>query len=165
MSNLVLYIIGVSGCGKSTIGRALSEETGIPFYDGDDFHPPANIQKMASGSALTDEDRWGWLEAINKFAQEKSKAHALIIACSALKQKYRLLLEKDLDGKCKWIHLQNDFELIAERLKKRTDHFMPPALLASQFEALEIPTDALSISNIEVKDTVAQILAILPKNS
>ncbi len=161
MSNLVIYIIGVSGCGKTTIGQALSKETAIPFYDGDDFHPVENIQKMQAGNALTDEDRWGWLAAINRFAQEKNKAHGLIIACSALKEKYRLILEKGLEGHCLWIHLQNDFDLIAERLEKRSDHFMSPSLLASQFEALETPEKAFSITNVEVKDTVAQILAIL----
>ena len=163
MPNLVLYIIGVSGCGKSTIGRSLSEKTGIPFYDGDDFHPAANIEKMKAGQALTDEDRWGWLAAINQFAQDTIQEGALIIACSALKEKYRRVLEKELEGKCKWIHLQLDFDLIAKRLEERSDHFMPPDLLASQFEDLEIPKNALHITNVEVKDTVAQILAGLPK--
>jgi len=155
--------MGVSGCGKTTVGKILSAETGIPFYDGDDFHPEENIEKMKSGQALVDEDRWAWLEAINAQAKAKSKDQSIIIACSALKEKYRELLEKDLGENCTWIHLNPSKETIASRLENRTDHFMPPVLLSSQFEALEPPSNALVLDNKHLNATLLQILDLFPK--
>lgn len=148
--NHLYVVMGVSGCGKSTIGSMLSEELQIPFYDGDDFHPDANLQKMASGSPLNDEDRWPWLQNINSFAAEKLEKSSLVIACSALKEKYRTLIADKIETQ--FIYLQGSKELIAGRLQKRTDHFMPMDLLDSQFEALEEPREALSVridQNIE----------------
>lgn len=146
MSQQVIYIMGVSGCGKSTIGKMLSERLGIPFYDGDDFHPKANIEKMSSGQALEDSDRWPWLEAIQVFAATQIKEHSVIIACSALKESYRKTLMKDLESQCLWVHLHGNFDLILQRINDRKGHFFDPALLLSQFDNLETPEYGLQLN-------------------
>ncbi len=142
----IIYITGVSGCGKSTIGKLLSEKTGIPFYDGDDFHPSENIQKMKSGIPLNDSDRAGWLKVINSIAQEKSVKKGGIFACSALKSKYRETLEHGLIQKAIFVFLKGDYQTISKRIKERSGHFMPAHLLKSQFDDLEEPTNAVIIN-------------------
>lgn len=155
----VLFIMGVSGSGKSAVGRALSMRTGIPFYDGDDFHPRANVEKMRSGQALTDADRAGWLEAIRRFALEKLADSSLIVACSALKESYRLQLMRQMEGLCDWVVLQGDYDLLYARLSSRRGHFMPPALLQSQLDTLELPAYGLHIQvNQPVEAIVDQII-------
>lgn len=134
--------MGVSGSGKSTIGELLSESIGIPYFDGDDFHPEANILKMQSGIPLNDDDRKGWLYSINQFSIKEAGKKGAIIACSALKHSYRIQLESGLDTPPFWVYLQGNFDLILERMKTRS-HFMPPKLLQSQFDTLEPPTNAL----------------------
>lgn len=141
----VIYIMGVSGSGKTTIGLQLSASTGIPFFDGDDFHSAANKEKMRSGQPLNDEDRKGWLSGINEFAKEEMQKKGAIIACSALKEKYRTILSKGLEESVHWIFLQGDHKLISERIKARKDHFMPGSLLQSQFDALETPGNAILV--------------------
>ncbi len=134
--------MGVSGCGKTTIGKQLSAVLKIPFFDGDDFHSEANVTKMASGTPLTDEDRLPWLASINTFA--KQQASSVIIACSALKKKYRSCLSQDVHSRFIW--LDGSFELIHKRMKSRDPHFMPPALLQSQFDTLEISAECVPIN-------------------
>ncbi len=134
--------MGVSGSGKTTIGVKLSAETGIPFFDGDDFHPAANKEKMKAGQPLNDSDRKDWLKNVNKLAYEQSKLNGAIIACSALKKKYRAALSAGIVIPVYWIMLQGSFELIEQRMKTRKDHFMPPSLLQSQFDTLEMPSNA-----------------------
>lgn len=141
----VIFIIGVSGCGKSTIGKLLSQELKIPFFDGDDFHSEKNIVKMSSGHPLNDEDRQGWLVALNALAKKKLAKNSCIIVCSALKQKYRDILSKNIEKETKWVHLSGSFEQIYERMKARKNHFMPSQLLKSQFNILENPVNALQI--------------------
>jgi gluconokinase len=136
--------MGVAGSGKTTIGMALSIETGIPFFDADDFHSIANREKMRSGRPLDDEDRKEWLHAINQLAREKSGKQGAIIACSALKERYRQLLTDEVPV-YRLIFLQGNYDLIRDRIKNRRDHFMPDSLLQSQFEALEPPANALQI--------------------
>jgi len=136
--------MGVSGSGKTTIGRLLSYKTGIPFFDGDDFHAAANKEKMKLGIPLTDEDRMGWLQQLHALAEKESAGKGAIIACSALKEKYRQLLSSHLH-KPVWVFLTGSFELIQQRLKNRAGHFMPAALLQSQFDALEIPKDVFTV--------------------
>ncbi len=133
--------MGVSGSGKSTIGRALAERTGLPFLDADDFHPASNIKKMKSGQPLNDEDRKPWLE---RLAVELSASGGCVLACSALKESYRNILESG-SADITWVYLEASKELIRERLQKRSGHFMPPSLLDSQFQALEVPRDGLSV--------------------
>ncbi len=142
----IYYIMGVSGAGKTTFGKALAQRLQLPFFDGDDFHPEANIVKMAAGQALNDTDRQDWLLALQELA--KTQADGAIIACSALKQTYRDLLEKEISIPVHWVYLKGDFDTILKRMQKREDHFMPTDLLQSQFDTLEEPTDAF-VLNIE----------------
>lgn len=129
-------VMGVSGSGKSTVGKLLAEKTGGIFLDGDDFHPPENVAKMKSGTPLTDEDRQGWLESL---AHEIRTAEKLtVIACSALKSSYR-----DILSGAEFIFLSGPKSVLSERLESRENHYMPPGLLDSQLETLEPPSDAL----------------------
>ncbi len=138
-AQLVIVLIGVSGCGKSTVGAELSRTLGWSFRDADSFHPPANIDKMTRGTPLTDEDRWPWLDAIARWIDDRlARGESGIVSCSALKRAYRRRIVGDR-ARVGLVYLKGEIGLIAERLAKRTDHFMPPALLASQFEALEAP--------------------------
>jgi 6-phosphogluconate dehydrogenase len=143
--NKVLFVMGVSGCGKSTIGELLSQELGIPFFDGDDFHPQSNIEKMSNGISLNDEDRYDWLLTLNELAKKQVQTNSCVIVCSALKQSYRDILSRDLKNQLHWIHLAGSFEQIFERLKSRKNHFMSSDLLQSQFDTLEQEKDALLI--------------------
>lgn len=141
----ILIVMGVSGSGKSTVGRLLAQELGWQYLEGDDFHPPANVEKMRSGTPLTDEDRLPWLDALRDLVRDALKRNRhLVVTCSALKQKYRQRLAVD-ESKVVYIYLKGDFELIANRLKGRKGHFMPETLLKSQFEAMEEPKDAITV--------------------
>ena len=142
--------MGVSGCGKSTIGKLLSEELNIPFFDGDDFHPQSNIDKMSNGAPLNDEDRRGWLVTLNELAKKQLQENSCIIVCSALKTSYRAILGTDIQRQVKWVHLIGSFEQIFERLNQRENHFMTSDMLRSQFDTLEQPEDALLV-NIGLK--------------
>ena len=144
---MIVIIFGVSGAGKTTVGKLLARELGWHFLEADDFHPAANIKKMRSGHPLTDEDRWPWLEAlreqIERFLAVEEDA---VLACSALKRKYREHLRVSPDVKL--IFLRGDFTLIEKQLRGRRGHFMNPELLQSQFADLEEPEpdeDALTI--------------------
>lgn len=140
--HLVFIVMGVSGVGKSTIGNLIATTFDIPFFDGDDYHPASNINKMNNGEALNDSDRQPWLEQLNVLAKEQLQQNSCVIACSALKESYRETLASGIEVDTKFIFLQGTFELINERLEKR-DHFMPASLLRSQFDALEIPVNAV----------------------
>lgn len=150
----VLFIMGVSGSGKSTIGKMLGEKMQLPFFDGDSYHPAENIKKMSKGIPLNDKDRASWLRALNKIALDNEK-NGCIIACSALKEKYRDTLGDHMHKKPVFVFLKGSYSLIMDRLKKRKKHFMPPDLLASQFEALQIPDNALTI---DIKNSPEQIV-------
>jgi gluconokinase len=135
----VLVLMGVSGSGKSTTGALLADRLGWPFRDADSFHPPANIEKMSRGTPLTDEDRAPWLAAIAAWIDERlERGEPGIVSCSALKRGYRDVLLGDRAG-VRLVFLKGDKSLIASRMAARLDHFMPPALLDSQFAALEEP--------------------------
>ena len=141
-----LVIMGVSGSGKTTVGKALSIHLDWPFYDGDAFHPARNIEKMSKGIPLTDEDRQPWLERLNKLMKEHlDKNTSLIVACSALKKSYREILKKDLET-IQFIFLEGSFDLIMKRMEGREGHFMKAEMLQSQFDTLEKPDDAFIIS-------------------
>lgn len=161
--NTIIYIMGVSGCGKTTIGNLLSEQTGYPFFDGDQFHPPENIEKMASGIPLSDDDRLPWLNNIKCFAEKQAEGNSIIIACSALKQQYRDILSNIPSANCYFILLHGTEELLRERLQERVGHFMPINLLSSQLNILEIPMNALVVDIAQSPSKiVAQIIDKLP---
>ena len=150
--------MGVSGCGKSTIGQLLSQELDIPFFDGDDFHPQSNIDKMSSGVPLNDDDRYGWLVTLNELAKSELEKNSCIIVCSALKKSYRDILNADIQNQVKWIHLEGRFNQILERLNKRENHFMSSNLLQSQFDTLEKPEDAFVVNiGLNPEDIVEKI--------
>lgn len=157
----VYFIMGVSGCGKSTIGSLLANELKIPFYDGDDFHSKTNVKKMASGQPLTDNDRMGWLLRLNEIALTKREEGA-IIGCSALKESYRRILDANLQEYARWIYLSGSFEDVMNRLRQRKGHFMPAELLKSQFETLEVPQKAINVSiNMPPEKIVNRILELI----
>lgn len=143
MPHRLIIIMGVSGSGKTTVGKLLSEKTGWPFYDADSFHSKENIDKMQAGIPLTDEDRWPWLDSMNVFAKEKLQHIHLIFTCSALKEIYRQRLIKDIESSCHWVYLRGDFDTIFKRMQQREQHYMPAVLLQSQFDLLQEPDNAL----------------------
>ena len=142
---MVIVLMGVTGSGKTTVGEQLAQQLGWAYYDADDFHPEANVRKMASSTPLTDEDRWPWLEtlsaAIDQWLQAEQGA---ILGCSALKQSYRDILVRGRPG-VQIVHLKGSKALIAQRLETRQHRYMPASLLDSQFATLEEPRDALSV--------------------
>ena len=159
MTKNIFIVMGVSGTGKTTIGKLIAEKLDIPFFDGDDFHPKENIEKMASGEPLNDQDRQGWLAELNRLAIQHRK-NGLVIACSALKEKYRTLLRNSIEENTEFIFLDASFEQIKKRMEKRKGHFMPPALLQSQFDTLEPPRKAIQVDvSQEPKKILEQILA------
>jgi carbohydrate kinase (thermoresistant glucokinase family) len=135
-----IVVMGVSGAGKSTVGRIVAVRLGCPFRDADSFHPHANIEKMSRGEPLTDADRWPWLNAIAAWiAEHRAAGTTCVVTCSALKRAYRDIVTNRQSADVRLVYLKGDFDLIEARLKARTGHFMPPALLKSQFDALEEP--------------------------
>ncbi|OTA26860.1 gluconate kinase [Alloscardovia macacae] len=131
-----IVVMGVAGCGKSTVVEAIRDELGYTLAEGDDFHPQANIEKMSAGIPLTDEDRWPWLDVINAWmVARESLGENTVVSSSALKRSYRDALTKNLN--VFFLHLDGSHELIAQRLAARKGHFMPPELLPSQFAILE----------------------------
>ncbi|MBK8161289.1 MAG: gluconokinase [Rhodospirillaceae bacterium] len=161
---MIVLVMGVSGAGKSTIGRALAEALDAAFLEADAFHSPANIAKMKSGVPLTDDDRWPWLEAISA-ALDRSvmKGGKVVLACSALKQAYRDRLLKDGGSQGYTVFLRGNVDLIAGRLAGRSGHYMPPALLPSQLATLEPPLDAIVVDIADAPEVILQqILAKLP---
>lgn len=157
MNKTIFFIMGVSGTGKTTIGTLLASALGIPFFDGDDYHPKENITKMAAGEPLNDDDRYGWLTALNSLAK-KNKIEGAVIACSSLKEKYRVQLIEKINKETVFIYLEGSYDQIKSRLDSRENHYMTSALLKSQFEALEPPKNAISIS---IMDEPKKILNII----
>jgi gluconokinase len=132
-----LVVMGVAGSGKSTVARLLAQRLGWPCAEGDDFHPAANVARMAAGTPLTDDDRWPWLRAIAAWIGERDEAGtSSVVTCSALKRSYRDVLAA-AGGRVRFVHLVGDPALLAERVGRRTDHFMPSSLLPSQLATLE----------------------------
>ena len=164
---MVVIIFGVSGAGKTTIGQLLADALGWRFYDGDDFHSQANIDKMRQGVPLRDEDRWPWLESLRELIKQCLAAgENAVLACSVLKEACRRRLR--VSDKVKLLFLRGDYELIANQLRERREHFMNPALLQSQFANLEQPQPAEGASVIELgrspRELVQEIKSKLQSN-
>jgi len=158
MKTRFFIIMGVSGSGKTSVGKALAKHLGWDFYDADDFHPTENIAKMAKGIPLDDSDRAPWLAALYNLISSCLKADAPgVLACSALKERYRQQLSYGMDG-VQVVYLQGTYELIWSRMEKRTDHYMKPHMLKSQFDALEAPTNALAV---DISGSVDEIVHVI----
>lgn len=156
---MVIVLIGPMGSGKTTIGKLLSAHTGWRFADGDDFHPPDNIKKMAAGIALDDDDRLPWLQSLGNLIQQTiANGENLILACSALKRHYRQLLGIDQQQVLS-VYLKGSAELLQERIAGRSDHYMNKDLLTSQLQTLEEPTDGLIMDIVDTPATIARRLA------
>jgi len=150
---MVIIVMGVMGSGKTTLGRSLSKALACPFFDGDDFHPAENRDKMAKGIPLTDEDRGPWLGALSDAIRRWEKDPSLtVLACSALKRVYRDTLASA--GKVRWVYLKGEEGIIRERLKGREGHFADPGILSAQFADLEEPQDALVVDIRQEPDTM-----------
>jgi gluconokinase len=157
---MVIVLMGVSGAGKTTVGRLLAAALDAEFVEGDAYHPPANIEKMRRGIPLDDADRWPWLEILSaQIDRWLAAGSTVVLACSALKQRYRDVLAKGRPG-VRFVHLEGDKALIRLRLDRRRGHYMPASLLDSQFAALEPAADAITV---DVAGTPEAIIATIIK--
>jgi gluconokinase len=163
---MVIVLMGVSGAGKTTVGRLLAEALGAEFAEGDAYHPPANVEKMRRGIALEDADRWPWLQTLAEQIDRWLAARkTVVLACSALKQSYRDVLAQGRPG-VRFVHLEGDKALIRRRLDARRGHYMPATLLDSQFAALERPVDAVTVDVAGRPEAiVAEIVEYLRRSS
>ena len=159
---MIVLVMGVSGSGKTTIGEALARELGWKYLDADDYHPKANVEKMASGTPLQDADRWPWLEKINaELLRIQKRGQSAVVGCSALKQAYRERLARNIEN-LQIVFLTGSFELIHSRIAARRHRFMPASLLQSQFEALEPPVEAIEIEvSAPMENSIKRIKARL----
>ena len=152
---MVVVLMGVSGSGKTTIGKMLADDLNWQFHEGDDLHPQSNREKMSRGIPLTDSDRLPWLTSIRRLIERcLARRVSAVIACSALKESYRQMLVVD-PAKMKIVYLKGTPELLAQRIANRKGHFMPPALLPSQLDTLEEPRDAITV---DISGTPNQIV-------
>jgi gluconokinase len=163
---MVVVLMGVSGSGKTEVGTRLARALGGEFAEGDDYHPPANVEKMRSGVPLDDGDRQPWLETLSReIGNWLDAGRAMVLACSALKQRYRDILKAGRPG-VRFVHLAGDPALIRARLAGRRGHYMPASLLESQLAALEEPDDAITVSiDAPPEAIVEQIVAALRATS
>ena len=154
---MILIVFGVSGAGKTTVGKLLARELGWHFLEADDFHPAANVEKMRSGHPLTDEDRWPWLERLREQIKRSLAAgENAVLACSALKRAYRDRLR--VSDEVRFVFLRGDYALVEKQLRSRHGHFMNTALLQSQFDDLEQPRAGENVSTIELGRTPEEIV-------
>ena len=156
--SIALILMGVSGCGKTSVGELLSQELGWPFYDGDDFHPPANVAKMGAGIPLEDADRQPWLQALHDLIHRHLvEGESLLLACSALKETYRRTLAEGNPGTV-FVYLKGNFDLIFGRMQARAGHYMKAEMLRSQFETLEEPQEALVVDIDQSTEQITRII-------
>jgi gluconokinase len=157
----VVFVIGVSGAGKSTVGRRLAGALDVPFLEGDDFHPGANIRKMSRGVALSDADRWPWLDTLAAAVTARRSSGGLVAACSALKRSYRDRLRRSIDAPLLFVCLTADRATLAARIESRQAHFMPASLLDSQLTALEAPSPDEKVRILAADRPVGDLVADL----
>jgi gluconokinase len=164
MQTRFLIVMGVSGCGKTSVGQSLARSLGWEFYDADDFHPPENVVKMANGTPLDDSDRVPWLASLHELISSSLKAERPgVLACSALKERYRRQLMDGNEG-TQIVYLKGRYDLIWSRMSVRKDHYMKPQMLKSQFETLEEPSSALTVDiSMSVDEIVQEILKKMQK--
>ena len=157
----VIVIMGVCGCGKSTVGQQLAAALGVEFVEGDQFHPAENVARMAAGVPLTDADRQAWLSTLSQqLAAAKRAGRGLVLSCSALKRSYRDSLRRGAPD-LKFVHLSGSPELLAQRMTNRAGHYMPASLLASQLAILEAPGADENALSFDVAQAPAAIVAAL----
>ncbi len=153
---MLLLLMGVTASGKTTVGRLLADKLGWPFYDGDDFHPPANVEKMSHGIPLTDDDRAPWLARLHQLlADAEARGESVILGASALKEAYRRVLSEGLHS-LRVVYLKGDPATLQARLDHRVGHFMPRTMLPSQMAALEEPSDAIVVNAALPPDVLTQ---------
>jgi len=153
---MIVVLMGVSGSGKTTVGKILAHDLGWTFVEADDYHPAANVEKMRRGVPLDDDDRRPWLQALRERIDEAvERGEDVVLACSALKHSYQDYLEKHHPDNVRYVHLRGSEELIRRRLAERKGHFMNPGLLHSQFETLEPPGDALQVDIAPPPEVIA----------
>lgn len=152
--SLRVVIMGVSGCGKSSVGEGMAARLGVPYRDGDDLHPAENVAKMAAGVPLTDDDRWPWLDRV---ASVLAGEAPVIVGCSALKRVYRDWIRAGVGAEVRFVYLAGSRELIAGRMGARTGHYMPLSLLDSQFAALEVPGEDEAVT-VSIDQPVQEIV-------
>ncbi|MBK0021863.1 gluconokinase [Brucella pseudogrignonensis] len=155
--NLHIIVMGVSGSGKSTVGEKLAESLHLPFLEGDSLHPKSNVDKMASGIPLQDEDRWPWLDKIGE--RMAAAEQGLIVSCSSLKKSYRDRLRAAVGGQLAFVFLDGSFEVLHEHMGHRTGHFMPVTMLESQLATLESPVGEPLVFRADVVDPIEKIVA------
>jgi gluconokinase len=155
-----VIVMGVTSCGKTSVGEALAAELGCPFIEGDKLHPAANIAKMSAGHPLNDDDRWPWLVIIGQAMKaELGRGHGVVASCSSLKKIYRLKLAEAAETPVKFIFLHGLREVLAARIANRKGHFMPPSLLDSQLKTLEIPGPDEAALHLDVALPVAELVS------
>jgi gluconokinase len=152
--------MGVSGSGKTTVGKAVAETFGIPFIEGDSLHPAANVEKMRHGIPLTDEDRWPWLDSVAHELKERAlEKGGAIISCSALRRIYRDRLRAAIGSDLRFVFLAGDKTTLSRRMRRRKGHFMPASLLESQFATLETPSAEDDVLTVDVAGPVEEVVA------
>ncbi|MBY3346634.1 gluconokinase [Rhizobium laguerreae] len=161
---LAVIVMGVSGCGKSSVGEHLAARNGVPFMEGDQLHPAGNVEKMAQGIPLADDDRLPWLDRIGeeiRTAQQVSQG--LVISCSALKRSYRDRLRQAADGHLAFVFLEGSRDLLLSRMQARQGHFMPASLLDSQLQTLELPAGEPDVVTVAIDTGLDDIVALACK--
>jgi len=155
---MILVVMGVSGCGKTTVGQALAHHLGCEFAEGDQFHSPQNVAKMAAGTPLTDDDRWGWLQTLSaRMAQARVKGQSLVLSCSALRKPYRDILREGAP-KAWFVHLHGNIDLLQQRMASRPGHYMPPSLLQSQLDTLEMPEADERVVSLDIATPLSEMV-------